>query len=202
MAEYLTNTNDLTKVASAIRAKAGTTEPLVWPDGFKAAIEAISGGGGTGLAYDMGEFVFDADWVASSVNSNAYPITHNLGDIPDFIMVWSDNWAGNTEVIDANYQTVVGFMWMRELTGMTVRASSNVNMVNPLLSFMTIPKGEYRLQYAAPTSTSYYINLEYLTADSFCPPTMGTQIYWRGGVTYKYFVSKAWWNIGGVASAE
>ena len=31
-------------VADAIRAKAGTTEPLAWPDGFKAAVEAISGG--------------------------------------------------------------------------------------------------------------------------------------------------------------
>ena len=167
------------------------------------AINAIqTGSGSTGLAYDMGEFVFDADWAASFSNSNAHPIPHNFGDIPDFIMVWSDNWAGNTEVIDANYPTVVGFMWMRELTGMTVRASSNVNMVNPSLIFMNIPKNDYRLQYATANSGAYYLNLEYLTADSFCPPTMGNSTYWRGGVTYKYFVSKAWWNIGGVASAE
>lgn len=41
MAEYLTNTADLTKVASAIREKGGTSAPLVYPDGFVTAIQAI-----------------------------------------------------------------------------------------------------------------------------------------------------------------
>ena len=44
MAEYLAKSEDLTAVADAIRAKAGTTEPLVWPEGFKAAVEGIAGG--------------------------------------------------------------------------------------------------------------------------------------------------------------
>ena len=48
MAEYLTNTADLTKVASAIRAKGGTSDPLVYPDGFVTAIQAIETGGGGG----------------------------------------------------------------------------------------------------------------------------------------------------------
>ena len=33
-------------VADAIRAKAGTTDLLEWPDGFKAAVEGIQTGGG------------------------------------------------------------------------------------------------------------------------------------------------------------
>ena len=48
MAEYLTSTTDLTKVASAIRAKGGTSNPLVYPDGFVTAIQAIETGGGGG----------------------------------------------------------------------------------------------------------------------------------------------------------
>ena len=44
MAEYLTNTADLTKVASAIREKGGTYDPLVYPDGFVTAIQAIQTG--------------------------------------------------------------------------------------------------------------------------------------------------------------
>ena len=48
MAEYLTNTTDLTKVASAIRAKGGTSDLLVYPDGFVTAIQAIQTGGGGG----------------------------------------------------------------------------------------------------------------------------------------------------------
>ncbi len=42
MAEYLTNTNDLTLVADAIRTKGGTTELLTYPDEFVTAIQAIS----------------------------------------------------------------------------------------------------------------------------------------------------------------
>ena len=46
MAEYLTNTADLTAVADAIRAKGGTSAPLIYPDGFVTAIESIQAGGG------------------------------------------------------------------------------------------------------------------------------------------------------------
>ena len=48
MAEYLTNTADLTEVADAIRAKGGISDPLVYPDGFVTAIQAIETGGGGG----------------------------------------------------------------------------------------------------------------------------------------------------------
>lgn len=42
--EYLTNTTDLTKVAAAIREKGGTSDSLVYPDGFVTAIQAIQTG--------------------------------------------------------------------------------------------------------------------------------------------------------------
>lgn len=42
MTDYLTNDVDLKKVADAIRTKGGTTAPLVFPDGFSAAVGAIS----------------------------------------------------------------------------------------------------------------------------------------------------------------
>ncbi len=44
MAEYLTNTADLTAVADAIRAKGGTAAQLVYPAGFVSAIQAIQTG--------------------------------------------------------------------------------------------------------------------------------------------------------------
>ena len=44
MAEYLTNTTDLTLVANAIRTKGGTTELLTYPDEFVIAIQAIQTG--------------------------------------------------------------------------------------------------------------------------------------------------------------
>ena len=44
MAEYLINATDLTKVASAIREKGGTSAALVYPTGFVSAIQAIRTG--------------------------------------------------------------------------------------------------------------------------------------------------------------
>ena len=44
MTEYLTNDTDLKKVADAIRTKGGTTDPLVYPDGFAEAIGNIQTG--------------------------------------------------------------------------------------------------------------------------------------------------------------
>lgn len=46
-------------VADAIRAKAGTTDLLAWPDGFKAAVEGIQigGGSGGGQAFQCGSVV-------------------------------------------------------------------------------------------------------------------------------------------------
>ena len=41
MADYLTNDTDLKAVADAIRAKGGTSEPLMYPGGFALAIEEI-----------------------------------------------------------------------------------------------------------------------------------------------------------------
>lgn len=41
MAEYLTNTTDLTSVANAIRTKGGTSAQLIYPSGFVSAIQAI-----------------------------------------------------------------------------------------------------------------------------------------------------------------
>lgn len=44
--KYLTNVAELTAIANAIRAKGGTTEQLVYPDGFISAINSIQAGSG------------------------------------------------------------------------------------------------------------------------------------------------------------
>ena len=67
MAEYLTNTTDLTKVASAIREKGGTSDLLVYPDGFVTAIGNIQTGGGTtpGVPGDITFYDYDGTIVTS-----------------------------------------------------------------------------------------------------------------------------------------
>ena len=66
MAELLTNTTDLTKVASAIREKGGTSGLLVYPDGFVTAIGNIQTGGATsGAPGDITFYDYDGTIVTS-----------------------------------------------------------------------------------------------------------------------------------------
>jgi hypothetical protein len=67
MAEYLTNTTDLTAVADAIRAKGGTSDPLVYPDGFVTAIGNIQTGGSPtpGAPGDITFYDYDGTIVTS-----------------------------------------------------------------------------------------------------------------------------------------
>ena len=65
MAELLTNTTDLTKVASAIREKGGTSDSLVYPDGFISAIQAIQTGTTPGAPGDITFYDYDGTIVTS-----------------------------------------------------------------------------------------------------------------------------------------
>lgn len=84
----------MTAVADAIRAKAGTTEPLAWPDGFKAAVEAISGGIAGAVLLEHGEFTLAND------TTTAYSV--ELNNVPDLFVCYAetpetDTSAGATE---------------------------------------------------------------------------------------------------------
>ena len=48
--KVLTDTESLSAVAEAIRAKSGGDEPLVFPEGFVEAVEGIEGGYDKGYA--------------------------------------------------------------------------------------------------------------------------------------------------------
>lgn len=186
----------MTAVADAIRAKAGTTEPLAWPDGFKAAIEAISDGGGTGLAYDIGEFVPEADTIAGA---HTY-ISHNLGEKPGFILVWTDDYVGVTNPDEIN-MTALGFVWFNQIMGLENWLTSSAKSEGTTVNFTQNPGGT-GMNVVRPTSRSYTLKSDGVSAESFMLVKIGNTTYYRGGTTYKYFASKAWWNIGGVASAE
>lgn len=88
MSEYLTNTTDLTKVASAIRAKGETSDPLVYPDGFVTAIQAISSGGE--FVIEHGTKVFAEDIV---LKNTPLVIQHSVNNSP-FLFVGISGRAG------------------------------------------------------------------------------------------------------------
>lgn len=167
---------------------------LAWPDGFLTAIAEIAGGGGTGLAYDMGEFVLDADDKGGTTPS----LPHNLGEIPEFILVWTDDFAGLSEANPAEQQCNLGYIWLKNLTGMLQRLTTTGTGDSLTVDFNLV-SGDYRIQPIAPNSASYLTRQP--TAEYLGLNQTGSSNYWRAGVTYKYFVSKAWWHTGGVANA-
>ena len=79
--EYSVNQSDLVSVANAIREKGGTSETLVFPDGFVGAVQAIQAAGGGSGNFATGTFTTTDD-----ITSNVV-INHNLGVKPKFIMV-------------------------------------------------------------------------------------------------------------------
>lgn len=181
----------LTSIADAIRSKGGTTNQLTLA-GMVDAINAIQTGGGGGLKYDMGEFVLDAD-----IKFLDPALPHNLGEIPEFILVWTDDFAGLSEGNTAAQQCNLGYVWLKNLCGLmqslTSSATGDALTVNLILK-----AADHRIQLSSPTSHVYLTKQP--TAEYFGLNQTGGTYYWRAGVTYKYFVSKAWWNIGGAAN--
>ena len=94
MAEYLTNTTDLTKVASAIRAKGGTSDPLIYPDGFVTAIESIQAGGGANELLEwFGGSKYYTTTVTPTSNTEQILITPDdatILDSPKFLLIIPD----------------------------------------------------------------------------------------------------------------
>ena len=186
---------EMTSVANAIRAKTGNAAMLAWPNGFLAAIAEIAEGGGAGLAYDMGEFVLDAD-----VKDLAPSLPHNLGEIPEFILVWTEDFAGLSEENPAAQQCNLGYIWFKNLCGLMQKLSTSATG-NALTINLILNNADYRIQVIGPNSVVYLTKQP--TAEGFGLNQMfANNYYWRAGVTYKYFVSKAWWNIGGAVNAE
>ena len=154
------------------------------------------GGSGGGLAYDMGEFVLDSD---SNAASSIY-ISHNLGEKPGFILVWTDDYVGITNPDEA-YATALGFVWFNQIMGLENWFTSSAKGEGTTVNFAQ-NKATDGMNVVKPTSGTYTLKSEEVSAESFALVKMSIRTYYRGGTTYKYFVSKAWWNIGGVASAE
>lgn len=127
MAEYLTNTADLTAVADAIRAKGGTAAQLVYPSGFVSAIQAIETGAVESLEWHqcpelvrnyLANVVYDpndysvsqiASYApATAVVSNYKPIGQEAGgvmhynEVPNVLTPFAgNNAAGTLKPLDA-----------------------------------------------------------------------------------------------------
>lgn len=72
MADYRVTDTELTKVANAIRAKGGTEELLVWPDGYVSAIATMPSGSivrpKPSATFDASTLWADYSWPSTAVN--------------------------------------------------------------------------------------------------------------------------------------
>lgn len=194
-------TEKLTAIADAIRGKTGKTEEMTL-DQMATEIAGITGGGGDGLPYDMGEFVLDSDMKGMHHRSGS-GIHHSLGEVPDFIVIWTDDFSDLNPDNLSEQQVNVGYVWLNRITGLPQRATSTATNEISLYIPFYVDSGSYRLNAFIPTSTVYYLGADtFPTNNAFYLPQHGSKEYWRTGVTYRYFVSKAWWNVGGAANVE
>lgn len=186
MAKYSVDATDLVSIADAIRAKAGTTDPLVFPDGFEEAIAAISAGGGAsdGLKYAYGTFTPTSNMQLSSIVSStydsAYEIEHGLGEEPDAYMIMADSFvSGNATGIPGRF----GFLGV-----------SNHPSWNSYVKYMAATKSQY-------SDSSYTVsknNGEYRSRlkDSRVIRVVGThaststECFLKGGSKYHWLVLK------------
>lgn len=74
----------LNNIAAAIRDKTGKSDFLAFPDDFVTEISGITGGGGGESKIAYGTFT-------PTVDTYNYEVIHELGVIPDFIIVWSSD---------------------------------------------------------------------------------------------------------------
>lgn len=200
MSKAMITESILTGIADAIRTRLGVTTQYK-PSEMAGAISSIDGGssgGSNGLAYDMGEFVLDAD---TNANKTVY-VPHNLGEKPGFIIVWTDAYAGIANP-DTTYTTSLGFVWLDDFMGLdNWYTSSAVGEGRGTTVNFTQFKGSTGMNVVKPSSYAYTIDPADVTDINFPLVTIANNIYWRAGITYHYFVSKAWWNVGGVQHTQ
>ena len=143
MADYLTNTTDLTKVANAIRTKGGTTEPLTYPDEFVTAIQDISGGGG------------DGKWVRPSSWPDLSKMDVSAGDVV-YMTSYADEGRGfcNIQVnCTGSYTVEVGI-----ITGSTFTAESTHSVAsgNRCRLYYGSANGTYKVLRVTGTNITYF----------------------------------------------
>ena len=106
-------------VADEIRAKAGTTEPLAWPDGFRAAISGIETGGGgssnpTATAKAVNFRDYDGTVLYSYTVEEAAALTE-LPPLPEHSGLVCQGWNWSLDGIKAMGRAVeVGAMYITD----------------------------------------------------------------------------------------
>ena len=148
MAYRKVNDISLASVADAIRAKGGTSDALVFPDGFVSAISAIQTGGGGGEAphakwNDVTFMDYDGTVLYSYTLAEAQALTE-LPALPSRDGLVCQGWNWTLEAIKAlNRPVTVGAMYITDdgATRLHIRIAATGRMTVPLYIGQTVANG-------------------------------------------------------------
>ena len=154
--EYSVNQSDLVSVANAIRTKGGTSETLVFPDGFVSAVQAIQAGGGISNNIVAGSFT-----LAESL-TNASPlyidVTFPKNKFPLMYCAYED--TRNLSNDDTSH-TVTR---LRYLIASKINLGYNYNSYTIVSSYNNVNK--YTMNYVDKTVT--HIENNYANSGGLC----------------------------------
>lgn len=177
----LTRYGSIYSIADAIRKKKKVDTKYLLSQ-MPEAISTI----GEEKTWEIGEFSLTED-------SDSITVTHNLGEIPGFILVWTD--AFKDSPIPTDFNNIAGLIWFNNLFGLPqILTSTTHTESNVTCAAFAVSKNDTikRLTFYRPASASNFPHD--ITAQSFTAPAPSTSSKWRANVTYKYLVAKPWWG--------
>ena len=148
----------------------------------------ITGGGhGGGIKYQIGTVTFDADTAAHLTQT----ISHNLGEIPAIIIVWTEDFNNLSDDNPNPYATttMVGGCWVREMIAIPQTVSSSAS-VEAAQTVWSIGSNSIKLSYNLSSASYGFHNA---TASTFELPKLSSTSWWRTGITYKFLVIGKFW---------
>ena len=135
----------------------------------------------------IGEFSLTED-------SDSITVTHNLGEVPGFILVWTD--AFKDLPIPTDFHNIAGFIWFNNLFGLPQVLTSTLTYTesNVTCAAFAVSKNDTTKRLALYRATSASNFPHDITMQSFTAPAFNSSAKWRANVTYKYLVAKPWWG--------
>lgn len=178
----LTKYGSIYSIANAIRKKKKVNTKYLLSQ-MPEAISTIS----EEKTWEIGEFSLTED-------SDSITVTHNLGEIPGFILVWTD--AFKDSPIPTDFHNTAGFIWFNNLFGLPQRmtASSTYTESNATNVAFAVARNDTTKRLTLNGATSASLFPHDVTAQSFTAPAPSASSRWRANVTYKYLVAKPWWG--------
>lgn len=143
---YVVTKEDVESVANSIRLKAGTTEKISWPDGFKSTVENISSGGGAAPSAKWSDVIF-IDYDGSVLYSYSLDEAQALTELPAFPThdgLVCQGWNWTLDAIKAlNRPVTVGAMYITDddATRLHIRIATVGRMTVPLYIGQTVANG-------------------------------------------------------------